>query len=619
MDRKARRESRSNTSKPLKTFSEQKPSNYYKTKTHSSSQIQQSAQREHQQSIQNKWKESKAAHDRKFEMGTIEHLSPSSLKEFQAKIKSASFESMGLRPEIMEALKSCFNHRRPLRPTPVQALGIPASLDLAEVVHRDASSNSEGPDEKGITKTTSSSMKTLLIGAETGSGKTIAYLVPIIQRLRSQEEQHTPATAASTPIEPNHPLPVTSPFLTHPIRKPRHPRALILVPSRDLVSQITRVAKSLCAHHARLTVVGLHGRLSPSTRILHRLQSTSNPVDILVTTPQALITYSRRGADGARTLKGVLSLTHVTDVVVDEADTMLDEGFRSELMQILNPLFPSHSSPSTSSSSISPSSASSMSSKVEYQIKGPSVEPRITYITATLPMSLLRHVNALHPNHQRITTPTLHRTSPQLRQTFIRISGGSKSQALVDTLRLSGNAGDQRVVVFVNTRKTAEWLEDFLRGKGLQVGLMTAEMDPKERENLVSLFSNNYHAADRESSADETKVVKSLPNVDPSPHVKQSSNTSRASYSYTPPASAFDLCKPIVLVATDVASRGMDTTSADHVILYDFPRTAIDYLHRVGRTARNGARGRATSFIEKRDVHLAEMIEDAVKGGRVLA
>lgn len=67
------------------------------------------------------------------------------------------------------------------------------------------------------------------------------------------------------------------------------------------------------------------------------------------------------------------------------------------------------------------------------------------------------------------------------------------------------------------------------------------------------------------------------------------------------------------LICTDIASRGVDTLAVKHVVLYDFPYSAIDYLHRVGRTARNGTQGKATSLVAKKDRELAAQIQDAVK------
>lgn len=73
-----------------------------------------------------------------------------------------------------------------------------------------------------------------------------------------------------------------------------------------------------------------------------------------------------------------------------------------------------------------------------------------------------------------------------------------------------------------------------------------------------------------------------------------------------------------ILVCTDVASRGLDFLSVDHVILFDFPLNSVDYLHRIGRTARGGKKGRVTNFVMKRDLVLVEAIRDALKKGKPL-
>ncbi|KAJ3109483.1 hypothetical protein HDU97_005140 [Phlyctochytrium planicorne] len=480
------------------------------------------------------WESAQAAHAAKFQMdpldATISHRS-----ELKKQIKSITFDGMGLRPEILESLVKLFGESA--KPTPVQALAIPPSLKETR----------EG--------------RALLVGAETGSGKTIAYLVPIMQRLREQEAKEAVELASETDdmmkvvdavlshqdlMEENPKIPM---FKSR-IREPGVPRAVILVPTRDLVTQVTKVAKSLCAHTARLTVVGVHSKSRREESVKRKVESS--PMDILVCTPKVLAEYWQ---------ESTLRADRVGEVVVDEADTLMDGSFMDELDDCFGPILRAGT------------------------MRG---DPALfTFVSATFPKTMVKRLNELHPQHIRIATPRLHRTVPGLRQNFMKISGSDTKQSLLlETLKMGRNSGDRRVVVFCNRRETAEWVGDFLKGKGFHTGVITAFAEASERNAVLKAFSGARVEADR-SRYDQGDIV---------------------------PEDQFR-----VLVATDAVSRGLDTVAVDHVVLYDFPHTSIDYLHRVGRTARNGAGGRATSFVTKRDMALALAIESASARGEMLA
>ncbi|KAJ3285690.1 hypothetical protein HDU76_008100, partial [Blyttiomyces sp. JEL0837] len=524
-----------------------------------------------------------AAHESKFEMLSLDK-SKEMVSTQKQLIDNARFEKMGLREEVVDAVRmfvvneAGYEVPRPVdvdggseekdnevdggkravvigsghpsvrfRPTPVQALAIPASLDAGR----------EG--------------RALVIGAETGSGKTLAYLVPMINRLKQQEVDEEEKLRMGEGVDvieavvdrisnvegeqgqgsnQAHSLALSASKL----RRLRRPRAVIFVPSRELVHQVTNVAKKLCSHHARLTVLGLalHGRPKSTKRLSDRLATT--PIDILVTTPKALSKYLQ---------DNLLSISKVTEIVVDEADTMLDEGsFESELDDVLIPIWESA------------------------QNQNYTTPPLISYVSATMPMTMVKRLQKVHENYIAVTTPSLHRTLPRLQQFFLRVTAASPKRNLVlEVLKRSADAGDRRVIVFCNRRVGAEWVFEWLRGKGIRCFLLTAETDEREREDIVKKFSG--------------RIVKKHGGRDDGETLDNDGSGNG------------DDDQSLVLVATDVASRGVDTSATDHVILYDFPLTAIDYLHRVGRTARNGGKGRATSLVEKKDLKLAEAIQIA--------
>ncbi|KND02231.1 uncharacterized protein SPPG_02713 [Spizellomyces punctatus DAOM BR117] len=461
-----------------------------------------------------------ARHTAKFALASTQYdtARPESLAVLKDRIRQSRFETMGLRPEIVKALTEGLGH---VRPTEVQALCIPQALE-----------NPYNP---------------ILCAAETGSGKTLAYLVPVMNQLKQEEEDSALADKSQRESSVDIIEAITADGRTvsatsglSSIRKIRRPRAVVIVPSRELVGQVTKIAKEI-SHIARLRVVGVHSAIP---RHVSESMVATAPVDVLITTPGALIHLMES--------EGV-SLSQTRHVVVDEADTMFDEGFGSELKKVLAP-------------------ARAFAS----ELKRPC---QFVFVSATLPRTVVRILDRDFPNITRITTPSLHRTLPRLRQAFLRIDGSTtKQQMCLDVLKRAV-VDDSRIIIFCNTRRSCGDLADFLRRKEYDAVDISSTVDVKERTKALARFAQAPSKGDEEGD-----------------HVG----------------------KPMIAVATDIASRGLDTTNVGHVILYDFPQTAIDYLHRVGRTARNGAKGRATSIIAKKDRKLAMMIEQAVKRKTVL-
>ncbi|TPX74810.1 hypothetical protein CcCBS67573_g03917 [Chytriomyces confervae] len=496
------------------------------------------------------------------------------------------FEKMGLLPSVLDAIKHLLGENA--KPTAVQSLAIPASLQLG---------NSKSKDGN----------RAMLIGAETGGGKTLAYLVPLINRLKEQEIEAAATAEASmqsaselieaivdsTVLDSASAMSSVS---SSKLRRLRRPRAIVLVPSRELVTQATAVAKSLCSHNVRLTVLGTHARRAHPERVAAKLATT--PVDIFITTPREL----KRLLDS-----NAVALSKLNEVVIDESDTMFDEGNLPDLEEIRSAIA-SHA-PRTSSSATTSASASDNLNQEDVVTK----EPITTYISATFPVTMTNRITELHPNHLQITTQNLHKASTSLKQIFLSVTSSStKPTLLVDVLKRSAQAGEKRVIVFVNSRDTGTWLVDYLRSKnvvnprlgGGGVFWVNGQMDPKVRDAVMGLFvQGRKRRLGEDALLDSALGETSLDTDSKLPNGVSSWDSGD---------------KVAILVATDLASRGVDTTAADHIVLYDFPRSAIEYLHRVGRTARNGAGGRATSLLTKRDMRVSDGIEMAVKRGRIL-
>ncbi|KAJ3267838.1 hypothetical protein HK104_005595, partial [Borealophlyctis nickersoniae] len=459
-----------------------------------------------------------------------------SLAALSAEVREAKFEEMGLTSDLLNAVKALGLRR----PREVQALVVPKAIQHPTTP--------------------------ILCAAETGSGKTLAYLLPLFHHLKEQErvalEESKKAGESSTQML-DALLPdgsaVSSTDGLSQLRRLRRPRAVVIVPSRELVLQVTAVAKEI-SHHARIRVLGLHAR----TEMKRIKASLESPVDLLITTPGALLKFIDMN---------LIGLSETRHIAIDEADTMFDEGFGQELSSIFE--------------------------TVKRISETRSRPCQFIFVSATLPRSVVRTLNRDFPDTIRITTPFLHRTLPKLHQVFLRIdSSTTKKNMLLDILKRAV-ADDDRIIIFCNTRKTCAEVTAFLKEKRYLVADVSSQVETKERAIILEEFVGK----EVKGKTGKTK--------EGSPETKKEPTPS------TPEDPAARL-PPLLLVATDIASRGIDTTRVGHVILYDFPQTAIDYLHRVGRTARNGGKGRATSIVGRKDRRLAEEIEYAVKRRMVL-
>eukprot|EP00842_Homolaphlyctis_polyrhiza_P000244 jgi/Hompol1/121/HPOL_001830-RA len=518
------------------------------------------------QQIQKAVLQRRADHLKKFELMTsdADHDSADSTTGL---LSGADFANMGLHPSVLSAITEGMKFTKP---TPAQALCIPTFIN--------------GTDDA------------LLCAAETGTGKTAAYLASVMHFLKTEEDavESTGNVREIIDKDSNNSSSISDPQVyrvieamtaageslssTHglsTLRKLRRPRAVIVVPSRDLVRQVSASAK-LMSHIAKLRVAGVHSKTREAT-----LKETfaSSPVDLLVSTP-GMLKYLIDSKE--------IALSQTRYFVIDEADTLFDTNFKEEIEPLIK-------------------NAKAFAQKLSRPC-------RFLFTTATLPKTLANALSSEFPNYRRIVTPNLHRTQSKLRQTFLRLDASTtKSNMLLDILKRAV-LETNRIIVFCNRTVTCNAVEQLLKEKQYDVVKLSSSTDVGLRETILQRFTNPQLTAKRSSAQVNNSAA--------------ISTAAGAQTSVSTPATVHDQLehrlpeqkeRPLIMVATDMASRGLDTIQVGHVILYDFPQTAIDYLHRVGRTARNGGKGRVTSIITRRDASLAEFISKAVNKRSVLA
>ncbi|XP_008063930.1 probable ATP-dependent RNA helicase DDX28 [Carlito syrichta] len=430
------------------------------------------------------WKNRRARQDH-FSIERVQREAPA-LRNLSTK---SSFADLGLEPRVLHALQE--TAPEVICPTTVQLSTIPPLL-------------------RG---------RHILCAAETGSGKTYSYLLPLFQRLVG--------------------LPSADSRLLIPA-----PRGLVLVPSRELAEQVQAVAQRLgsCLGLQVRELGGGHGM----SRI--RLQLSKQPsVDVLVATPGALW----------KALKSqLISLAQLSFLVLDEADTLLDESFLELVDYILGK---SHiaEGPTDLEDPFNP--------KAQLVLVGATFPEGVGQLLSkvTSPESLTT-----------ITSSKLHCIMPHVRQTFMRLKGADKVTELLQILKHHGRADrtgpSGTVLVFSNSSSTVNWLGYILDDHKIQHLRLQGQMPASMRAGIFQCF--------QKGSRD-------------------------------------------ILLCTDIASRGLDSTHVELVVNYDFPLTLQDYIHRAGRVGRVGSEvpGTIISFVTHPwDVRLVQKIELAARRRRSL-
>ena len=370
----------------------------------------------------------------------------------------------------------------------------------------------------------------VMFAAETGSGKTLAYLLPVLSRLKAEEFA---ALSAGDGLGD--------------LRQPRRPRAVVLVPTRELAAQVLQVAKSV-AHVCKASCRGCFGGSDGVGK--QRAKLGSAPYDVLVATPGRFVKLWELGD---------VHVSRVSTVVVDEVDTMLSQGFGADLEKILK--------------------ATKRIAKSRAKAEGGDATPaQLVATTATMTKAVNRALGprgaraenwAFLPELGVVESSQLHRAVATARLDTVDVVGKDKLAALSTSLQ----GGKGAALVFCNTVGACRAVEHGLRERGGDGDLFCyhGEMNSLEREASLA----DFRAAAAGGGA-------------------------------------------ATLVCTDLAARGLDVPDVPRVVMFDFPRNSVDYIHRAGRTARAGSKGVVTALVAKPDRVLAAAISRAIANGEPL-
>jgi ATP-dependent RNA helicase DeaD len=366
---------------------------------------------------------------------------------------AAGFSALGLGPALLSALTALGYEE----PTPIQRESIPPLL--------------EGRD--------------LLGQAATGTGKTAAFALPLLQRI------------AGTAVAPRRPL------------------ALVLVPTRELAMQVAQAIHRY-GREQHATVLPIYGGQSFS----QQLRVLDRGVAVVVATPGRALDHLERGT---------LSLEDVRTVVLDEADEMLDMGFAEDLEAIMKRLPESR----------------------QTALFSATLAPRILSIAERN----LRNPVRITIARERAKAGAL----PRVRQTAYIVTRANKLRALGRVLDMESPTS---ALVFCRTRLEVDDVTEAMNARGYRAESLHGGHAQEQRDRVMGRFRSN----------------------------------------------ATDL-----LIATDVAARGLDIDHLSHVINFDVPTEPEAYVHRIGRTGRAGREGVAITFVEPREQRLLRNIQQEMK------
>ena len=365
-----------------------------------------------------------------------------------------SFSELGLLPELLRAVVEAGYTEA----TPIQAQAIPVVL--------------AGHD--------------ILAGAQTGTGKTAAFALPMLQRL---------APRANTSASP----------ARHPVR------ALILAPTRELAVQVHESVQTYCKH-LPLRSACVYG----GTDIRAQITALRVGVEIVVATPGRLLDHVQQKS---------IQLGQVEVLVLDEADRMLDMGFLPDIRRILDLL--------------------------------PEARQSLLF-SATFSEEIRQLANRMLKAPKFIEVARRNTISETITHRVYPVESRAKRALLVHLLR----ADEQQTLVFVDTRLGCARLTRHLQQCGLAADAIHGDKNQSQRTETLEAFKSG---------------------------------------------------KLRILVATDVAARGLDIDDLPAVINYELPHTAEDYVHRIGRTGRAGRSGRALSLVAPEEAPRLAAIEKLIK------
>ena len=320
----------------------------------------------------------------------------------------------------------------------------------------------------------------LMASAQTGTGKTAAFMLPALNLLATPHEL-----------------------------KSRGPRILVLVPTRELATQVNEAARKYGKFIRARTVSIVGGMPYPLQNKL-----LSQPLDILVATPGRLLDHMERGR---------IDLSRLQMLVLDEADRMLDMGFLPDVERICEQL---------------------------------TAERQTLLFSATLDGDIARIARQILKNPKTIQVATQKEKHANIEQRLHYVDDMTHKNKLLEHLLIAPEVN--QVIIFTSTKRHCDVLAEDLYAAGHKTAALHGDMTQGARNRTLTKLRQG-----------EVKV----------------------------------------LVATDVAARGIDVAGITHVINYDLPKFAEDYVHRIGRTGRAGNTGIAISFASNIDRHILRKIE----------
>ncbi len=316
--------------------------------------------------------------------------------------------------------------------------------------------------------------------AQTGTGKTAAFGIPILEK-----------------IDP----------------KNKDVQAIILCPTRELAIQVAEELNRLGKYKQRIKSLPVYG----GQPIKRQIKALNKGVQIVIGTPGRTMDHMRRGT---------LELDNLQMVVLDEADEMLNMGFRDDIETIL---------------------------------KGVKGDRQTVFFSATMPQSILKLRKKYQNNPEIIKIAHKKLTVPNIEQAYFEVKRGNKLEVLS---RLIDMYDPELSLVFCNTRKKVDELTLHLQARGYFADGLHGGFNQRQRDRVMNKFKNR---------------------------------------------------KIEILVATDVAARGIDVDDIEIVFNYDIPQDEEYYVHRIGRTGRAGKKGRAFTFVVGKEIHKLKSIEKYAK------
>lgn len=426
--------------------------------------------------------------------------------------------------------------------------------------------------------------------AECGSGKTAAYLIPLISRLYNSDTHHL------------------APY-------PNAPRLLVITPTQELVTQTERTIKRL----SRLPSLGIS--LGGSS-LVREYQSLVRGCDIVVGTPRRILTHIERGS---------LRLARLEAFVIDEADVMCVAPWEEEVVALLKLMRVRHHRVLSQSSPPGRGRPHTVQKLVEtVQLKESSEYLSSCQGSPQLPQSSTNNGATQTTGKNGSTRFPVSPTATLRHQSGVRRSLGFLQAVLVTAVKTTGlnlfinrhmdGVVGTRIASIVSPRAHTT------QGNSVrQVFVPLKDASRMERLNEILQESiSNYRSASVEH---QDKVLIFTNSIRSCGYVaralKQSGYSAEPLHGDLPPrqrrqnVTDFRSGNIQILVATNIASRGLDLPSVGHVILFSLTKRLVDYIHRVGRVCRNGAPGRITSLYSRRDQHIVVQAQRLSQGRSV--